>query len=30
MQKKQEIMAYNQEKNQFLRNINNMVRGEKI
>ena len=30
MQKKQEIMAHNQENNQFLRNINNMVRGEKI
>lgn len=30
MQKKQEIMAHNQENNQFLRNINNMVRGENL
>ena len=30
MQKKQEIMAHNQENNQFLRNTNNRIRGEKI
>ena len=28
--KKQEIMAHNQENNQFLRNTNNRIRGEKI